>query len=270
MFWKWWKSGKGKDAPEPSAEDTRIRYAAAYLHEIGRRERQEDALLIVDDAPERGRLYAVCDGMGGMSDGAAVSNCTVDALRQQFEAWDAYGDIPSQLRDTLRNVSDEVYAIYGGASGTTAVVVHIHDDCLHYASVGDSAAYLLRGDLLIKLNCDHAYVNDLYRETLYAEDIIKEVAYVLESGSLTEYVGKAYIGDVDGTLRPMRLYDGDVLLLCSDGVSGAMDEDALIAALRHDPKEACRAMQEYIENRAHTSQDNYTAIVVSCGYSGES
>ena len=84
---------------------------------------------------------------------------------------------------------------------------------------------------------------------------------------LSQFLGKDELDEVDASRRPMELAAGDVLLLCSDGVGGVLGEDELSACLAEtSPALACSRIEERIHAAGRKHQDNYTALVIMCGY----
>ncbi len=236
---------------------------------VGGREQQEDsfALLNASNAQEMDRhgLFAVvCDGMGGMEDGKAASEVAVDAFLQLFQALLDEGDIPRQLREGTLAVSDGVFQRFQGRSGTTVVAVRILGDMLHWFSVGDSAIFLKRGDCVFQLNQEHTCLNDLYRRELKEEVILRERAETNEDARrLTAFVGMDGLDAVDQSLRPWRLKRGDVLLLCSDGISGILSPAELKEAMSLPPDDGCHLLETFVEEKALLGQDNYTGILIA-------
>ena len=70
--------------------------------------------------------------------------------------------------------------------------------------------------------------------------------------------------EVDGSLRPLPLQSGDVLLLCSDGISGVLTPPELMEAMRLAPDEGCALLETLVLEKQVPEQDNYTGIMISC------
>ena len=86
-----------------------------------------------------------------------------------------------------------------------------------------------------------------------------------EGEALAQFIGMGSVEDIDHLHRPLELQPGDVLLLCSDGISGVLTEETLCQCLSlSGPKVACAAMEEQIRRAALPHQDNYTALVIYC------
>ena len=236
---------------------------------VGARERQEDSFAVCNasdrSALEREGFFAVvCDGMGGMDSGNEASEAAVEAFLQLFHSLLAEGDIPRQLREGTLAVSDGIFQRFRGRSGTTAVAVRIQGGGLHWISVGDSAIFLKRGECVFQLNREQTCLNDLYLRELRQEPIQKERAEGDEDARrLTAFVGIDCLGQVDQSLRPWVLRDGDVILLCSDGISGVLSPAELREAMSLPPDEGCRLLETMVQEKALPGQDNYTGVMIA-------
>lgn len=237
---------------------------------IGSRERQEDSFAVINAADvaelkRRGLFAVVADGMGGMLDGRQASEVAVTGLTQLFYALDDEGDIPAQFRNGVTAVSDSVFQRFDGRSGTTAVAVWVHQGNLHWLSVGDSAIFLMRNGGVFQLNCEHSCLNDLYRRELEQETIDKARAETDEDARrLTSFVGIDCLERIEVSLRPLPLQKGDVILLCSDGVSGALTGPELMEAMSLPPDEGCKLLETLVLEKQVWGQDNYTGVMISC------
>lgn len=182
--------------------------SAARTH-VGRvRTVNEDRVL---DRPERG-LWAVADGMGGLSAGdvaAAQAVATLDSLEAIDEA---------ALLDALQRANAAILAEGGGRSGATIVAAHIAGDVATIFWAGDSRAYHVRGTKVRRLTRDHSVVQDLIDAGLLDED--KADGHP-RANVVTRALGvqaPVAIDTVQVTLEP-----GDRVMLCSDGVSRSLD-----------------------------------------------
>lgn len=250
-----------------------LAYRVANLQGQGNRRNQEDSFAFVNAMDvtkirREGLLAMVADGMGGMEDGKLVSEAAVAELVDQFSRLDRDGDIAEQLVGGILHANDRLYSLFQGAGGTTAVVCLFFQETLYWASVGDSCIYLKRGEGLYRLNREQNYRAELYLEAVRLGRLdVSEADSDPNGPRLSQFLGKDKLDEVDASLRPLELMSGDTLLLCSDGVGGVLDENALSACLAESsPALACAKIEEriYAANREH--QDNYTALVVKCEY----
>jgi protein phosphatase len=216
------------------------------------REHNEDSLLV---APP---LYVIADGMGGHAAGEVASEL---AVRVFEEAAITEAD-PEALRQA---VVDANRAIIRGAReglgrpgmGTTLTAAVVEDDRLLLAQIGDSRAYLLKEGRLRQVTRDHSLVAEL----LSSGQISQEEARVHPNRSvITRALGSD--PNVQPDLYEIQLYEGDRLMLCSDGLSSMLGTEALQRVLveEPDPQRAADALVEAAN--AAGGHDNVTVIVV--------
>ena len=266
---------RGKPAPEPVPEEPAapaegpLTLRIANLQGQGDRERQEDSFALVNPAQgelrdRQGLLALVADGMGGMEDGKAASQWAAERFLQLFQERERE-DIPSWFYRSAHAISDSVFQSFGGRSGTTLVAVHIREGLLHWLSVGDSGIFLMRNGGVFQLNREHTCLNQLFLQELEREVIDKERAISdPDAPRLTSFVGIDRLTEVDLNLRPMELQRGDVLLLCSDGISGVLTPPELMECMSLEPEEGCALLERMVLEKNVMGQDNYTGVLISC------
>ena len=261
-------------APEPVQppvlpEEGPLALKIANLQGQGDRERQEDSFALVNPAQgelrdRQGLLALVADGMGGMEDGKAASQWAAERLLQLFQEREGE-DIPGWFYRSAHAVSEEVFRQSGGRSGSTLAALHIQGERLHWLSVGDSAIYLCRNGGVFQLNREHTCLNRLFLQELEREVIDKERAIAdPDAPRLTSFVGIDRLTEVDLSLRPMELQRGDVLLLCSDGISGVLTPPELLECMSPDPEEGAGLLERMVLEKHVLGQDNYTGILIAC------
>jgi len=243
------------------------------------REHNEDNFLIADltrrsrtllesdreqTVGEWGSVMGVCDGMGGAAAGEIASQLAVDIIFERL----IQGEPPAEHDDLARRlvhaVEEAGIRIFSEAKadrtrrgmGTTATIAALVDSRLFVAQVGDSRAYVLRGDRLVQVSRDQSLVNQL----IEAGQLTEEEAETFEHNNIIlQALGTAETVQVD--LTYVDLERGDRLLLCSDGLSGMVRTDELREVLisQKDPLDACKELTERA-NRAG-GHDNITVIV---------
>lgn len=250
-----------------------LSYRGAQLQQTGTRAHQEDSFAFANISDVtlmrcRGLLAVVADGMGGMRDGKLASEAVIARVKTDFEQLDVTADIPAQLCDTMLRANEEVFAALGAEGGSTGIICVFFNESLYYASVGDSYLILKRGDELYHLNRKQNMFTRLCLMQIRDGSLDRTPAETnAEKAALTGYIGMRNLRDVDYTLRPIPLMDGDVILICSDGVGGVLDEDLLKDCLNAPtPEQMCARMNEAIVAAKRRYQDNYTALVVRCEY----
>lgn len=213
---------------------------------------------------ERGTVLAVCDGMGGAAAGEVASQLAVDILFEKLTQADTPTDRNDLARRLVSAVEQAGARIFAEARadrtrrgmGTTATVAALMDARLFVAQVGDSRAYVLRGGRLVQVSRDQSLVNQLIEAGQLSE---AEAETFEHNNIILQALGTAETVQVDLTYAD--LCRGDVVLLCSDGLSGMIRADEIreVLARLGDPFEACRELTERA-NRAG-GHDNITVIV---------
>ena len=211
-------------------------------------------------SPEDGaRLWIVADGMGGHAGGEIASRVAVDAAKAAFARGD--GALAGRLRDAIAVANRAVLeaaqrdrALAG--MGTTAVALAAAGESLCVANVGDSRAYRLRRGRIEQLTRDHSVVAELVRRGHISED---EAMMHPRRHEVMRSLGFEWDLDVD--VDPVESSAGDCFVLCSDGLSGVVD-DAEIAALcaKRRPSDAARALGDAANARG--GPDNITVQVI--------
>src|SRR6266498_384084 len=228
-----------------------MKVTAAAATDVGLvREGNEDSYLTEEP------LFAVADGMGGHRGGEVASQLAVETLEKRFKQ--GARDLPDQVQEANRvvferSVVDEKVA----GMGTTLTAALVEGDQIRLAHVGDSRAYLLReGDLRL-LTEDHTLVHRMVTEG----EISKEEAETHPQVSvLTRSLGVETVVDVDDDTVQVRA--GDRLLLCTDGLTSMVSEQAVEEVLRAvpDSQEAAERLVQ-LANEGGGS-DNTTVVIL--------
>jgi len=213
---------------------------------------------------ERGMLLGVCDGMGGAAAGEVASQLAVDIIYEKLVQGDAPNNHDDLARRLVQAVEEAGVRIFNEARadrtrrgmGTTATIAALMDSRLFVAQVGDSRAYVLRGDRFTQVSRDQSLVNQL----IEAGQLTEEEAETFEHNNIIlQALGTAETVQVD--LTYVDLCRGDRLLVCSDGLSGMVRGDEMREVLlsTRDSLEACKELTDRA-NRAG-GHDNITVIV---------
>lgn len=261
-------------APQNGADiisESDLIYEVSNIQGIGKRTKQEDSFSFVNAfdrnaIKDKGLLFVVCDGMGGMRDGKIASEKAVEILRKSFMEMSRESDIVSFLHDSISLASKSIEDILDGEGGSTIVCGLIRDGKLYYASVGDSFIYLKRGDYLYRLNREHNVKNDKYIECIRRGNLDPEIGRMDdESSSLTQFLGMSGFSEMECSVRPISLRENDIVMACSDGVGGVVTESEIRIALNNDStKLMCDEIERCIIQRNGENQDNYTMTIVKC------
>src|SRR5689334_15072405 len=181
-----------------------------------------------------GTVFAVCDGMGGAAAGEVASKLAVDIIYEKMLAGGAPPNGDELARRLVSTVEEAGLRIFNEARadrtrrgmGTTSTVATLLDSRLFIAQVGDSRAYLLRGETLVQVTRDQSLVNQL----IEAGQLTEEEAETFEHNNIIrQALGTSDTVQVDLTYAELR--KGDVLMLCSDGLSGMIRAEDIRSAL---------------------------------------
>lgn len=275
-------TGESSNAQD-EAPATEVRVQLFARTDVGQvREHNEDNFLVADLSRrsrglleanratvigQQGAVFAVCDGMGGAAAGEIASQLAVDIIYERLV--DGLGDQPIKRDDLARRLVRAVESaglrIFHEAKadrsrrgmGTTVTAAALVDEVLFFAQVGDSRGYILRGDTLVQLTRDQSLVNQL----IEAGQLTEEEAETFEHNNIIlQALGTSDTVQVDLTYAEVR--QGDILLLCSDGLSGMVRFEDIRETLRSgaEPLDICKALTERANQAG--GHDNITVIIV--------
>lgn len=205
-------------------------------------------------------LWAVADGMGGHEAGEVASGLIVEALAEVDDVSSGYAYL-NAVRATIERVNDELVRRAeirdsSAVIGSTIVALLIHE--AHYACLwaGDSRAYRLRGGGIVQLSHDHSMVQEL----VDAGALTREQARAdRRANVITRAVGVRRALDLGQDYGPVE--PGDCFLLCSDGLTGLLDDDELSVAMADpDPETAADRLLALALGRG--ARDNVTLVVI--------
>ena len=178
-----------------------------------------------DNAFVRAPLFVVADGMGGAQAGEVASKLAVDEFH---EALPDEGSAEERLTDRIRAANRRIYELSRtehehAGMGTTLTAAYLDDDDhLAVAHVGDSRAYIFRDGELTRLTQDHSLVEELVRQGKLTEE---QAAEHPQRSIITRALGIE--GDVEVDTWSYSMRAGDVVLLCSDGLTSMIGEDTI-------------------------------------------
>ncbi|MGH7821706.1 MAG: Stp1/IreP family PP2C-type Ser/Thr phosphatase [Candidatus Binatia bacterium] len=232
------------------------------LSDVGlvRRDNEDSSALL----PERG-LFLVADGMGGAAGGKRASQTAVEAIGERLAGAEPAGS--EALLESVLEANRRIFAMAAADSslkgmGTTIVALLVEDERTGVVlNVGDSRIYRLRGEVFEQLTRDHSFVADLLRRNDISEDEARSHPY---RHMLTRALGVSE--EVTPDVRRVDLADGDLYLLCSDGVYGMMSPEDLrriVAENRHSAESVCRELIAAARNGG--GRDNATVVAVRLG-----
>jgi protein phosphatase len=219
--------------------------------------------------PDEG-LFLVCDGMGGCPAGEVASRIAVEAILEELDepsASGAHGDEgyrfqTSRLAGAVRRSNQVIYEQAQqdprqAGMGTTIVGAWISDHIASVAHVGDSRAYLWRRNCLEPLTRDHSLVEAQVRAGVLDREESNGCA---QQNILLRVLGRD--PDVDVELSEVPVQPGDYLVLCSDGLTRMVPEDAVAHAILdlREPQTICNSLIDAANRNG--GADNITLVVI--------
>ena len=233
------------------------------------RQTNEDSFLVLEDIG----FFAVADGMGGHAGGEIASQMCVDELAQHLrqplakfrssplaKGANTLESMKAICDPIIQMISTKIYeralvepALKG--MGTTLTSVFLLYNRAYYAHVGDSRLYLFRKGFLYQISVDHTLVQDLLQEKSINKEEFK--THKLRN-IITRCVGFQEVENID--YGEIILENGDLLLLCSDGLSSLLEDTEIALELLTGRMEALDPLVNLAKN--HGGSDNITVILV--------
>ena len=221
--------------------------------DTGRQRRENE-----DSAIARAPMFVVADGMGGARAGEVASQIAIESFQRGLPD---SGNSEEQLAERVREANR---AIYDRASqepdlsgmGTTLTAAYVLDSEVAIAHVGDSRAYLFRDGELRRLTQDHSLVGELVARGKLTEE---QAAEHPQRSIITRALGIEREVEVDTWSHPVRA--GDIVLLCSDGLTSMISEERVAEALAGAPALEEAASRLIAEANAAGGRDNITVVL---------
>ncbi len=228
---------------------------AAGLTDTGRRRRQNEDAFVCEPP-----LFAVADGMGGAQAGELASRLAAAAIEESASAVRGEEEIARVVRAANARIFEHsVRDPTAAGMGTTATVALVdeHAETATLAHVGDSRAYRYREGSLEQLTTDHSLVGELVRSGRLTED---EAAVHPHRSVITRALGTE--ADVDVDTSTIDLRPGDLVLICSDGLSAMVRDEEIVRMLEAtsgDPHDAAEALVAAANEAG--GEDNVTVVL---------
>ena len=240
-----------------SADPDALTLVSVSHSHAGRRPRNEDRVL---ERPDIG-LWAVADGIGGHRDGGEAAERLLAALEAPDDPRASGYTRLAELDRRAARVNAELYGertAAGGPSGSTLIALLAHERHAACVWAGDSRAYRLRGGVLTLISRDHSVVQELVEIGVITE---RERSGHPNAHIVTRAVGAAPHLDLERCFFQIEV--GDIILLCSDGLTACLGEAAIAQLLQADP---IAAAADALMNAALAAgaPDNVSVVLVAC------
>ncbi len=242
---------------------------------LGSRKEQQDSYFVTKSTPlspfKLTRSFAVvCDGMGGLEAGDRASLTAVSMMKLAVDKLPTKKvDIPHFYSQMLEYIDYEINhwedLKTDRGSGTTFVSVIIENKRLYWASVGDSSIFLFRGNMLKKITSEHNYKTYLNRLVLNGKITKYQAEQDPQQNALVSYLGMGGVAYRDINPKPYYLRNGDILVLCTDGITGSLSEEELKEIIKEnidDMFQCCKKITNSVKEKNIETQDNATVVIV--------
>ena len=233
--------------------------------DIGKMRNMNQDCIYIPQEDDEISLFILADGMGGYNGGEIASKLAVDAVKNYIKNYFSSIQLDKEsimqfLKEAVEYANEVVYKRSRedkelNEMGTTLEVCLIYSDKVFIAHVGDSRVYRIRKDFIRKLTTDHSYVEKLVKDGT----ITREESYTHpKKNMLIQAVG------CEKTINPEILVKGflkgDILLMCSDGLTNMVSENEIYRIIRADVQKA----NEKLVLRANENGgiDNVSVIIV--------
>jgi PPM family protein phosphatase len=250
-----------------------MRYVAAAKTDVGRKRQENEDRFCLE--PALG-LYVVADGMGGHAAGEVASRLAVETIREWMEKYlhgaDAAIEGPPTVSASpeagflLRSIQSANRIILDAARerreyagmGTTVVAVLAQRDNIVLAHVGDSRIYRIREGQIVQVSRDHSFVQQQVDCGVISPAEAQQSQY---RHMITRALGLKESVEVELSEEPARA--GDIVLLCSDGLSDLLDDEDILAAAEEHAADLDRACQALVDRaNAKGGDDNITVLMI--------
>jgi len=245
---------------------------SAGLTDVGRKRTHNEDSFLVD---EELQLYVVADGMGGHAGGGTASRIAVETIDRELRKIRTGSDNPfasagvlqeSPLPEVIRSAVERAcLSIFTAAQedpklagmGTTVISLLVKDEYAFFAHVGDSRAYLIRGDLIQQISEDHSLVNEQIKAGMITPEEAKHSRY---KNIITRSVG--FEEEVQVDVMGLVSEPGDTFILCSDGLANMLEDRELLDVVQRTKsvEDIPKRLIEMANDRG--GDDNITVIVV--------
>jgi protein phosphatase len=240
-----------------------MRAIAAGVSDVGRqRNHNEDRFILLPEF----NVFVVADGMGGHQSGEVASRMAASAIAKYFRGADggALRTVGERLRAAVLEANAQIFAraddarMYRGMGTTVVAAAYAPaEDMLYVAHAGDSRCYRVRGREIKQLTRDHSLISDALLERPELTEM--DLKY-LPKNVITRALGIAPTVEVD--LRAERAEQGDVFLLCSDGLHGLVTDEQIASIVNEHEvlTDACAALVQAANDSG--GRDNVTVVLV--------
>ena len=211
------------------------------------------------------QLFILADGMGGYNGGEIASSLATTSAKSYIENnFDKIEHSKEAILELIKNAIEYANMVVFEKSkqepnlegmGTTLDICFIYNNKVYVGHVGDSRIYRIRGEIIRKLTKDHSYVQQLVEDGKITRE---EAEHHPKKNMLLKALGCTAMVEPD--LRARNIETGDILLMCSDGLTNMVEEKEIYRVVRENPETAAQVLVELAN--AAGGYDNITVVII--------
>ncbi|MCI9412993.1 MAG: Stp1/IreP family PP2C-type Ser/Thr phosphatase [Clostridia bacterium] len=211
------------------------------------------------------QLFILADGMGGYNGGEIASSLATASAKSYIENnFDKIEHNKEAILELIKNAIEYANMVVFEKSkqepnlegmGTTLDICFIYNNKVYVGHVGDSRIYRIRGEIIRKLTKDHSYVQQLVEDGKITRE---EAEHHPKKNMLLKALGCTAMVEPD--LRARNIETGDILLMCSDGLTNMVEEKEIYRVVRENPETAAQVLVD-LANEAG-GYDNITVVII--------
>jgi len=231
------------------------------------REINEDNWYVNEPSPTSKTFYAiVADGMGGHNAGEVASNIATTTISEyinnRYSDKLSYDELKGMLLKAVEEANTKIFAESLHSKertgmGTTLVMCFVINNKVIVTHVGDSRVYIVRKNTIYKITKDHSLVAQLVEEGKITE---KEALNHPQKNVITRALGTDTMVDID--MCEFDLYDGDYILLCTDGLSNMLTDEEILTTITESENVIISPKNLVDRANENGGNDNITAVVL--------
>ena len=222
-----------------------------FVNSIYANMNHSDEKFAMDFTDNRKNIFAVFDGLGGEEKGEEASFTAAKALKN-FKSIDEY----------YKKANREIYKKTAKKSGTTAAILEIYNGSFTCSNIGDSRVYLIRNNEIRQLSKDHTSIQTMIDAGVITKEQAEKSKY---KNTLSQCLG---IYEEEVVISPFvgkkeRLCDGDIFLICSDGLTGGVDDKEIFRTVSENGVDVNTVEVLFRKAVSNGARDNVTMVLLS-------
>lgn len=236
--------------------------------DIGRKREVNQDYVYVSDGPLGAlpNLLVVADGMGGHKAGDFASRFVVESFKEELLKSTQDGP-EAMMRNAIQSANRKLREVASKDArlegmGTTLVAATVIEHTLYFANIGDSRLYLLN-DKIRQLSRDHSFVQEMVRlGGINAE----EAKHHPDKNIITRAVGVKEKVEID--FFEYRLKKGDMILMCTDGLSNMMEDEEMFYIVKSS-RDIVEAVERLVERANENGGNDNIGVILAEPFAGE-